>query len=274
MTVKNIVAVASGKGGVGKSTVSVNLAVTLAKHFRVGLLDADIYGPSLPTMMGIVGWRPVTNDENKMIPLEKHNVKIMSMGSLVEDSSSIVWRGPMLFKALDQLINDVAWGELDYLVIDLPPGTGDVPLSLTQKLNLTGAVIVTTPQSVALADAKKAVDLFERTQVPILGVIENMSYWIDSTGTRRELFPSGHLGEFLASKDLIHLGVLPFDPKVGMSCEIGIPLTAQKPTDENKKIVTEFADICEHIADLLNIERVKTCQSGESCACRAPNAQT
>ena len=176
--IKYKVAVASGKGGVGKSTVATNMAISLANAgAKVGLMDADAYGPSIPTMMGIQE-RPRTSPERKLVPLVRHNIKLMSIGFMVPEEQAMIWRGPMLHSAIRQFLSDVDWGELDYLIIDLPPGTGDVALTLTQAIPLTGAVIVTTPQDVALADVRRGVAMFERLGVPILGVIENMSYFL------------------------------------------------------------------------------------------------
>lgn len=250
--IKHVIVVASGKGGVGKSTVAINLAVAMAKNHKVGLLDADIYGPSLPRMMGSVGQRPIADENGKIQPLERHGVKMMSIGFLIEDTTSVVWRGPMLFKAIDQFLNDVQWGELDYLVIDLPPGTGDVQLTLAQKIPITGAVVISTPQNIALTDVKKAIDMFERTQVPVLGVIENMSYMINPiNGEKIQLFPKGELDQYLEQKDILKIGALPFNPQISMACEIGIPLLSLSADPKTATEVKEFFDICEHIEDLL-----------------------
>lgn len=250
--IKNVIVVASGKGGVGKSTVAINLAVAMSKKHKVGLLDADIYGPSIPRMMGAIGQRPIADETGKIHPLERYGVKMMSIGFMIDDATSIVWRGPMLFKAIDQFLNDVEWGELDYLIIDLPPGTGDVQLTLAQKIPITGAVIVTTPQNISLMDAKKAIDMFERTQVPVLGVIENMSFLISpETKERVQLYPKGELDHYLAEKDIIKIGSLPFNPQISMACEVGIPLLSLNKDDKTQTEVTEFFDICEHIEDLL-----------------------
>src|SRR5437867_574819 len=189
--VKNTISVASGEGGVGKSTVAVNLAVSLALDgASVGLIDADIYGPSIPLMMGI-STKPKVVDQ-KLIPLEAHGIRVMSIGFLVEPLQAVIWRGPMVSGALKQFMSDVVWGELDYLVFDLPPGTGDIHLTLVQTIPLSGAVVVTTPQDIALADARKAYKMFEKVNVPILGIIENMSYHICSQcGHREEIFDTG-----------------------------------------------------------------------------------
>ena len=173
--VKHIIAVSSGKGGVGKSTVATNLATALGQKNKVGLLDADIYGPSIPRMLGSLNQKPAINKEQKIEPLLRYGIKLMSIGFLIDESSAVVWRGPMLFKAMDQFLRDVSWGDLDYLVVDLPPGTGDVQLSLAQKVPVSGAVMVSTPQNVSLTDVKRAVDMFNRVGIRMLGLVENMA---------------------------------------------------------------------------------------------------
>ncbi len=229
--VKKIIAVSSGKGGVGKSTVASNLALALTKKGqKVGLLDADIYGPSVPRMLGALNQKPAMTAEQKLIPLERYGLKAMSIGFLVEESLAVVWRGPMLFKAMDQFLRDVIWGELDFLIVDLPPGTGDVQLSLAQKVPVFGTVIVTTPQNISLIDVKRAIDMWERVQVPILGVIENMSYMINpANGEKIQMFPRGELKSYMDSKKLGLLGEIPFNPSVGLACEAGIPLVESHP---------------------------------------------
>lgn len=222
--VKKIIAVASGKGGVGKSTIATNLALALKKYGTVGLLDADIYGPSIPRMMGALNQKPAINANNQIEPLSRHGIKIMSMGFLIDEASAVVWRGPMLFKAMDQFFRDVQWGELDYLIIDLPPGTGDIQLSLVQKVPVTAAVIVTTPQNISLIDAKKAIDMFERTGVKIAGVVENMSYMLSESGEKIQLFPKGELNSYLKSKNLLKLAAVPFNTNVSLGSESGIPI--------------------------------------------------
>lgn len=223
--VKNIIAIASGKGGVGKSTVATNLALALREFGSVGLLDADIYGPSLPRMMGALNQKPTVSEGNKITPVVRYNIKMMSIGFLVEEGSAVVWRGPMLFKAMDQFFRDVVWGDLDYLIIDLPPGTGDVQLSLVQKVPVNYAVIVTTPQNISLIDAKKAIDMFERTGVKIAGVVENMSYMLNpATGEKIQLYPKGDLNSYLDAKKLEKLGEIPFNPSVSLGSEAGIPI--------------------------------------------------
>lgn len=254
--VKHVILIASGKGGVGKSTLAINLATALAKTFKVGLLDADIYGPSIPRMMGAIGQRPVADDSGKIQPLIRYGVKVMSIGFLIEDASSVIWRGPMLFKAIDQFLYDTEWGDLDYLIVDLPPGTGDVQLTLSQKIPLTGAIVVTTPQNVALADAKKAIDMFERTHVPIIGVIENMSYFKNPvTQEKIQLYPPGDLDAYLDSKHIIKIGEIPFNPQISLSCETGFPLMWQDADQKKQAETQEFFDICEHIQDLLMDEK-------------------
>lgn len=241
--VRHIVAVGSGKGGVGKSTVAVNLALALKERgAAVGILDADIYGPSLPRLLGALTARPEVNDDKKMVPISRYGVKTMSLGYLVDEGQAAVWRGPMLFKAMDQFFRDVMWGELDYLVIDLPPGTGDVGLTMAQKVPVSGAVVVVTPQNLALADAKKALDMFERTNVPLLGVVENMSYLKTPLGETVQLFPKGELDAFLDIRKIRKLGQIPFYPDIGMSGEAGIPLVISHSGHEEAQAFLRLAD--------------------------------
>lgn len=241
--VSKIIAVSSGKGGVGKSTVAANLALALAKHGKkVGLLDADIYGPSVPRMFGLMNQKPEINAEQKIKPLSRYNMKLMSIGFLVEEDLAVVWRGPMLFKALDQFLRDVEWGELDYLVVDLPPGTGDVQLSLAQKVPVAGTVMVSTPQNVALADVKKSFDMWKRLSVPVLGVIENMSYMIaPGTGEKVQLFPKGEMKAFFDGAKIPWLGEIPFHPHVGLAGEMGIPVVESHPSSAEAKAFMEIA---------------------------------
>ena len=242
--VKKIIAVASGKGGVGKSTVATNLALALREYGQVGLLDADIYGPSIPRMTGSVNQKLMINNNQQIMPLERMGIKLMSIGFLVEESAAVVWRGPMLFKAMDQFFKDVQWGELDYLVIDLPPGTGDVQLSVVQKVPVNHVVIVTTPQNVSLIDAKKAIDMFERTQTPVLGVVENMSYMLNPVNNEKiQLFPKGEIDSYLKSKNLAKLVEIPFNPDVSMGSEAGIPIVESHPTSIEAKCFFEIAKI-------------------------------
>jgi ATP-binding protein involved in chromosome partitioning len=224
-TVKNILLVMSGKGGVGKSSVAVNLASALSRRgYRVGLLDADIYGPSIPTMLGVSG-RPVSLDGKTIQPLERFGIKLMSIGFLLENpKEAVIWRGPMLHGALQQFMRDVAWGELDFLVMDLPPGTGDVALTLSQRVKVTGALIVTTPQAVATDDVFKSVSMCRKVNIPILGVVENMSWFIDSAGVRHELFGKGG-GQAVADfAETTLLGQIPLDPLVREWADKGTPV--------------------------------------------------
>jgi len=240
--VKKIIAVASGKGGVGKSTVAANLALALREHGTVGLLDADIYGPSLPRMMGALNQKPVVSEGNKITPVERYGIKLMSIGFLVPEESAIVWRGPMLFKAMDQFFRDVQWGNLDYLIIDLPPGTGDVQLSLVQKVPVSTAVIVTTPQNISLIDAKKAIDMFERTGVKISGVVENMSYMLNpANGEKMQLFPKGELNSYLDQKKIAKLVEVPFNPSVSLGSEAGIPIVESNSTGAEAQCFRDLA---------------------------------
>ena len=240
--IKLIIVVGSGKGGVGKSTVAVNLAKALSqKNLSVGLLDADIYGPSIPRMMGALQQKPPLSDKNKIIPIQRSGLRLMSFGFLTPEDSALVWRGPMLFKAIDQFFRDVEWGELDYLVIDLPPGTGDVALTIAQKVPVSGAIVVCTPQNIALIDAKKAIDMFERINVPLLGIIENMAYLRDGDN-RINLFPRGELDAYLDARGWKKLAQIPFHPHVGLSCESGIPLAESYPDSPEAMAFNEVAN--------------------------------
>jgi len=244
--IKKIIVVSSGKGGVGKSTIATNLALSLGQKYKVGLLDADIYGPSLPRLMGTLNQKPNINADGKIEPIQRYGLKLMSIGYLINEASAVVWRGPMLFKAIDQFLRDVKWAPLDVLVIDLPPGTGDIQLSLAQKVPLAGAIIVSTPQNIAFMDAKKSIDMFERVQVPILGLVENMSYMINpSTGDRMQLYPKGELDQFIESKNISKLGEIPFNPSISLSCEAGVPIV-----ESNSKGIEaiSFSHIAEKIA--------------------------
>jgi ATP-binding protein involved in chromosome partitioning len=240
--VRNVVAVASGKGGVGKSTISANLAVALVRSgARVGLLDADIYGPSVPTLFQLKGHR-LAGEDGMILPAEAHGLKIVSIGFLLEEDSPVIWRGPMLMKALDQFLHGTKWGELDYLVIDLPPGTGDVQISLVQMTPVAGAVVVTTPQDLALIDVKKAVRMFEKVGVPILGVVENMSYFLcPHCAGRSEIFGHGGARKACAEMGLRFLGEVPLQMALRESSDTGEPLVATSPDEPASRAIAKAA---------------------------------
>jgi ATP-binding protein involved in chromosome partitioning len=248
--VRNVVLVMSGKGGVGKSTVAVNLTLALKRAgARVGLLDADIYGPSVPTMLGLSG-HPHSEDGKTIEPMERFGVKLMSIGFMIEsDKDAIIWRGPMLQSALMQFLTDVRWGELDYLILDLPPGTGDVALSLAQRIKSTGAVIVTTPQEIALQDVYKAVSMCKKLNIPILGVVENMSFFIDSAGVRHELFGAGGGQKIADYAEAPLLGQVPLHPTVREQGDGGIPIVEAAPEHTAAQALMQVGDaLCERIA--------------------------
>ncbi len=256
--VKNTIAIASGKGGVGKSTVAVNLAVALAQEgASVGLIDADVYGPSIPLMLGINDKPKMYQHNNtmKMMPVENYGIKLMSIGFLIEDSAPVIWRGPMASGAVKQFMSDVQWDELDYLLFDLPPGTGDIQLTLCQTIPLTGAVIVTTPQEVSLADARKAAKMFDRVNVPILGIVENMSFFLaPDTGNRYDIFGNGG-GEKLAvefNSEL--LGKIPIDPRIRVGGDNGKPIIFEMPDSENSILISEIAKNLAAQVSIKNIE--------------------
>jgi ATP-binding protein involved in chromosome partitioning len=232
-TVKNIIAVASGKGGVGKSTTTVNLALALAAEgARVGILDADIYGPSQPMMMGIEG-RPESEDGKTMEPMENYGVQVMSIGFLVNQDEAMIWRGPMATQALEQLIRQTNWKDLDYLIVDMPPGTGDIQLTLSQRVPMTGAVIVTTPQDIALLDAKKGVAMFEKVGVPILGVVENMSVHVcEKCGHTEHIFGEDGGKRYAAEKGIDYLGALPLNMSIRVNADSGRPTLVTDPDGE------------------------------------------
>ena len=240
--VKNIIAVASGKGGVGKSTTSVNLALALAEEgAKVGLLDADIYGPSQPRMMGVKG-QPETKDGKTLEPKENYGVQVMSIGFLVEEETPMIWRGPMVVQALNQLLNDTNWSDLDYLIIDLPPGTGDIQLTLAQNVPVSGSVIVTTPQDIALLDARKGLKMFEKVEVPVLGIIENMSTHICSNcGHEEHIFGTGGGKEMAEQYDIELLGSLPLDIRIRKETDGGKPTVAAEPDSDIAMAYREIA---------------------------------
>ena len=229
--IRNVVAVASGKGGVGKSTTAGNLALALALDgAKVGLLDADIYGPSQPRMMGLQGERPSSRDGRRIEPLEAHGIKVMSIGFLIEEEQPMVWRGPMVTQALTQLLGDTNWGELDYLVVDMPPGTGDIQLTLAQRVPVSGAVIVTTPQDIALLDARKGLRMFQKVSIPVLGVVENMSTHVCSKcGHEEPIFGAGGGARMAEQYGVALLGALPLDIRIRVETDAGRPTVIADP---------------------------------------------
>ena len=243
--IKNIIAVASGKGGVGKSTTAVNLALALAAEgASVGMLDADIYGPSLPTMLGIAG-RPESKDGKSLEPMEGHGLQAISIGFLIDVDTPMVWRGPMVTQALEQLLKDTRWRELDYLVVDLPPGTGDIQLTLAQKVPVTGAVIVTTPQDIALIDARKGLKMFEKVGIPILGVVENMSFHVCSKcGHESHIFGSGGGEKMSRDYGAELLGQLPLDENIRSQADSGKPTVVSEPDGKVAETYRRIARRC------------------------------
>ncbi|MBI5887488.1 MAG: iron-sulfur cluster carrier protein ApbC [Deltaproteobacteria bacterium] len=240
--VKNTIAVASGKGGVGKSTVAVNLALALAKTgAKVGLLDADVYGPSLPMMMGIHE-TPQATPEEKLIPIDNYGLKLMSVGFMLDEETPLIWRGPLVMQLVKQFLTGVVWEELDYLIIDLPPGTGDVQLTLVQTIPLTGAVIVTTPQDIALIDARRAIKMFGEVKVPVIGIIENMSFFVcPHCNEKTEIFSKGG-GEKTSERYCIPLlGKIPLDVEIREGGDAGKPIAVSKPDSANAKAFSEIA---------------------------------
>jgi ATP-binding protein involved in chromosome partitioning len=241
--VARIVVVASGKGGVGKSTTAVNLALALHRQGgKVGLFDADIYGPSQPLMLGVSGQRPEIVNNKEMVPIMAHGIRCNSVGFLVDENQAMVWRGPMVVGAFNQILNDTRWGELDYLVIDMPPGTGDIQLSLAQSVPVSGAVIVTTPQDVALLDAKRGIEMFRKVQVPILGVVENMGLHICSQcGHSEHIFGEGGAARIAHDYDVEVLGSLPLDARIREQCDAGKPAVAADPQGQVAQIYLKIA---------------------------------
>ncbi len=241
--VKNIIAVASGKGGVGKSTTAVNLAIALAQSgAAVGILDADIYGPSLPRMLNVTGKPTQSEEKGKVQPSIAYGMKVISMGFFMDEETPVVWRGPMVGMAVEQLLRDIDWGELDYLVVDLPPGTGDAQLTLTQKVPITGVIIVSTPQDVALADVKKAINMFRKVDVAILGVIENMSYFLcPSCGHRSEIFSHGGALREAVAGGMVFLGHIPLDTTICENADAGTPIVVALPDSPQTAIYRKIA---------------------------------
>jgi ATP-binding protein involved in chromosome partitioning len=254
--IRNIIAVGAGKGGVGKSTTAVNVALALArKGARVGLMDADVYGPNTPQMLGITS-APEVGEDKRMIPPQAHGLEVISMGMLVPPDQPIIWRGPMLHGAVQQFMRDVAWGELDYLVVDLPPGTGDVSLSMAQSVPVAGAVVVTTPQGVSVSDVRKAVAMFRQLNIPVLGVVENMSYFLcGHCNERTEIF--GHGGGARMAEDLgiPFLGEVPIDTRVRSGGDEGQPIVAAAPDAPAAKA---FADVAARVAAEISKQTMKT----------------
>ena len=240
--IKNIIAVASGKGGVGKSTTSVNLALALAAEgASVGIMDADIYGPSQPRMLGITG-QPESSDGKTLEPKKGHGLQAMSIGFLVDEDTPMIWRGPMVTQALEQLLNDTQWEEMDYLVIDLPPGTGDIQLTLAQKIPVSGAIIVTTPQDIALLDARKGLKMFQKVEVPILGIVENMSLHVCSKcGHEERIFGEGGGGRVAKEEGVDFLGALPLDTLIREQADSGNPTVVAEPNSRTTEIYREIA---------------------------------
>ncbi|HQW77218.1 MAG TPA: iron-sulfur cluster carrier protein ApbC [Dokdonella sp.] len=250
--IRNVIAVASGKGGVGKSTVAANLALALrAEGASVGILDADIYGPSQPRMLGLSG-KPDTKDGSRIEPKINHGIQVMSIGFLIEEDTPMIWRGPMVTQALQQLLSDTNWVDLDYLVIDLPPGTGDIQLTLCQRVPVSGAVIVTTPQDIALLDARKALKMFEKVNVPVLGVIENMSTHVCSKcGHEEHVFGDGGGGRMAAQYNVPMLGSLPLDIRIREQADGGTPTVAAMPDSE---LAARYREIARNTAARLSLQ--------------------
>jgi len=253
--VLNTIAVASGKGGVGKSTVAVNLAIALADEgYDVGLADVDIYGPSIPTMFGLTGIRPAVNDDRKLVPVEKFGVKLLSMGFLVDPDKAVVWRGPMVSGAVRQFLSETAWGELDFLILDLPPGTGDIQLTIVQTVALSGAVIVSTPQKVALDDARKGVAMFDQVNVPVLGMIENMSYFTppELPDNKYYIFGQGGARALAVELEIPVLAELPLEPALREACDLGNPGIV---SDDVREQFRRLAQNVAHETYLRNVTR-------------------
>ena len=250
--VKNIIAVAAGKGGVGKSTVSTNLAAALARMgTKVGILDADVYGPSIPQMMGVPERPPSVEAGNKIVPSIHHGLRVVSIGFFVEPGGAVIWRGPMVHKLLQQFIEDVEWGELDYLIVDLPPGTGDAQLSLSQLLPVTGAVMVTTPQEVSIIDVEKALAMWKKVEVPVIGLVENMSgYVCPSCGHHEEIFLRGGGRRLAARAGIAFLGEVPLQPSISRAGDEGAPIVVRDP---ESKVAEIFAGIASAVACSLSV---------------------
>jgi ATP-binding protein involved in chromosome partitioning len=240
---KNVIAVAAGKGGVGKSTVAVNMALALAKHgAKVGLLDADVFGPSIPTMLGAPEVPPQASKDSKIIPAQMHGLRVVSVGFFVDKDEAVVWRGPMVHRLLQQFLADVEWGELDYLVCDLPPGTGDVQLSLSQLIPIAGAVMVTTPQEVSIVDVVKGIAMFEKVEIPILGIVENMSYYkCPACGHTDEIFSHGGGKRLAQEVGAPFFGEIPIDTRIRFGGDAGVPIVLSSPDSENAALFMDLA---------------------------------
>jgi ATP-binding protein involved in chromosome partitioning len=253
--IRNILAVGAGKGGVGKSTTSVNLAVALQrKGARVGLMDADVYGPNIPQMLGSTD-SPEVSEDKRMIPPEAHGLKVISMGMLVPPDQPVIWRGPMLHGAVQQFMRDVAWGELDYLIVDLPPGTGDIALSMAQSVPMAGAVVVTTPQGVSVSDVRKAVAMFRQLNIPILGVVENMSYFIcGHCGERTDIFGHGGGSRMAEDMGIPFLGEVPIDTRVRSGGDEGQPIVVAAP---EAPAAQAFVDLAGKVAAQISIQAMR-----------------
>ena len=250
--IKNIIVIGSGKGGVGKSTVTVNLAISLAKkNLNIGLLDADIYGPSIPKMLGI-NEKPGVSEKKKIMPYQKYGIKSVSIGNMIPDDGAVIWRGAMASSAIRQLFNDVDWGNLDYLLVDLPPGTGDIQLSLCQSLTLKGAVIVSTPQEVSLIDVRKSINMFKKVNVPILGIVQNMSFF-EIKGQKNYIFGKDGVSLEAKEQNLKLLGDIPILPKLSESGDTGKPATF----DEKSEIFKIFEEIAEKTIQETNKTKIK-----------------
>lgn len=258
LDVRSTIAVASGKGGVGKTTVAVNLAIALAAAgARTGLLDADVYGPNIPIMLGLGGVRPEAVAD-KLVPLEAFGLKLMSMGFLVASDQAMIWRGPMLHSAIRQFLADVDWGPLDYMVIDLPPGTGDAQLTLAQTIPLTGAVVVATPQDVALSDVVRGISMFKRLEVPVLGVVENMSYFVcPHCGERTDIFDHGGAHRLADKLNVPFLGEIPLDPKIRLGGDTGLPVTVTEP---ESPLGLAFRDLSQKVAARVSVLNAQAAQ--------------
>lgn len=260
--VKHTIAVSSGKGGVGKSTVAVNIAIALVKEgYKVGLIDADIYGPSIPTMLGVADEKPKIvkiKEKARLLPVVKYGLKMMSIGFLVDSKEAVVWRGPMAASALKQFMNDVEWDEIDYLLYDMPPGTGDIQLTLTQLIPLTGAVIVTTPQEISLIDARKGARMYEKVNVPTLGIIENMSYYLNPDGSKEYIFGSGGGQKLAKELGINFLGEIAINTNIRIGGDEGKPIVLRNPESYEAQ---QFINVARNIAEQIQISDTNRAKS-------------